>query len=298
MQNLRRYFRRAWLLHAYLIASFFFLPVQGLWAEVRQGSLDSNGFHDFDYDDLNDNQQYDEGEPLTYVNSDSDLLTDAQERTLGSDIYNPDSDYDGLTDSDEAVSLASAGWQSSPTDWDTDDDGYSDHDEFWGCYSVNYSTTPPYHSGWSYMDWDGDGTFNYQDAYPFDPQNATFTDSDGDGSYDGFDSDPWNSALWDDFNSNGTNDFEEQSQPSSDADNDGHEDASDSHPNNANLWSDWNDNGINDDQHSDSDGIPDESDSHPQNTVSVTGSTSCLMRQPDLGRGNLKQRDVSAAAGL
>jgi hypothetical protein len=267
MNSFRRFSRRAWLLHGYLIAMLVLLPVLPAVADWRQGSLDANGYHDFDYDDQNDNQQWDQEEPLVYVNSDSDNLNDAEERAWGTDINNPDSDYDGLTDFDEALSLRAGGWISSPTDWDSDDDGYADSDEFWGCYSVNYSSYPPVNGGWTYTDWDADGVLNHQDAYPFDNTNAAYSDSDGDGSYDQYDTDPSNSSLWEDYNRNGQNDSTENTTPSPDSDGDGHEDGNDSHPGDAARWTDWNNNGVNDDQHSDGDGVPDENDSHPNNTA-------------------------------
>ncbi|MFN0078450.1 MAG: hypothetical protein ACKVY0_18490 [Prosthecobacter sp.] len=267
MNTFRSWSRRAWLLHGYLLAYLVLLPVLPAVADWRQGSLDTNGYHDFDYDDQNDNQQWDQEEPLVYTNSDSDNLNDAEERAWGTDINNPDSDYDGLTDFDEALALRVGGWVSSPTDWDSNDNGYADGDEFWGCYTVNYASYPPTNSGWTYMDWDADGVLNYQDAYPYDNTNAAYSDSDGDGSYDQYDTDPSNSSLWEDYNRNGQNDSSENAAPPPDSDGDSHEDGSDSHPSNAALWSDWNNNGINDDQNSDGDGVPDENDSHQNNAA-------------------------------
>lgn len=234
------------------------LPVRAEW---RQGSVDESGFYDFDYDDANNNFQFDPGEAQVYVDSDSDYLSDFEERSIGSNIYNPDTDGDGLTDFDEVSGLYSVGWVSDPTNWDSDGDGYSDGDEFWGCYTVNYHNNPSGEAGWNYFDWDADGASNYQDAFPFDPLKSSYVDSDGDGSYDDYDSDPQDANLWEDFNRNGINDSEEVFY-SADDDGDGYDNSSDSHPNDPALWSDWNYDGSNDQQDSDGDGVPDENDSH------------------------------------
>lgn len=169
-----------------------------------------------------------------------------------------------------------------PNNWDTNDNGYSDHDEYYGCYTVEYSQVG---MGYSYYDWDGDGYKNHEDSHPFDgglyndwddngyndDYNPGYdpggsSDSDGDGYYDEFDSHPYDSSLWNDWNYNGTPDDQENGPGEMDSDGDGHWDYYDSHPYDQTLWEDWNGNGTNDsseEEDSDGDGYLNSNDSHP-----------------------------------
>jgi RHS repeat-associated protein len=205
--------------------------------------------------------------------SDLDGLTNAQEVAFGSDPIQRDSDYDGLTDADErdlTPAILGGLTTTDPWDWDSNDDGISDHDAYWSWQSglspnVNYSNlTPPSPLPVDYYrDLDGDGTLNLWDYAPTDstvtsppadpgsgtgtPPDPSTTDSDWDGHMDASDSHPNTSWLWEDWNYNGTNDSQEPPPPS-DSDGDTHYDTSDSHPYNPSLWEDWNGNGTNDSQ--------------------------------------------------
>jgi len=202
--------------------------------------------------------------------SDGDGLPNWFEEWLGTSPGNPDSDYDGISDYDEIYLT-----YTNPLNWDSDGDGFSDHDAWYGCWAVNHNEVG---FGVTVYDWDGDGLYNHEDQFPFDPNNDSgsgWMDSDGDGVDDGSDSHPWDSSLWNDWNYNGINDHEEDpSTGPTDSDGDGVEDDYDSHPWDSSLWNDWDLNGINDHEEvadppdpyttdSDGDGHLDAYDSHP-----------------------------------
>ena len=205
------------------------------------------------------------------LDSDSDGLQNSAELLFGSDPYQIDADFDGLTDQVER-DYADPTAPFDPWNWDSDGDGYSDHDRYYqrltGCMlQVNYHSLAP-GSFYSYSDADGDGIKNHEDGAPLnfdrdgdatpnwqdgpayfsgvggqwmdDPWNGNGPpppgDADGDGYNDLNDSDVGNSALWTDF------------------DHDGHNAADDSHPQDGALWSDWNYDGDNNDTDGDEDG--------------------------------------------
>ncbi len=202
-----------------------------------------------------------------WEDSDGDGIPNWFEELLETSPGNPDSDYDGISDGDE-ITLTGT----DPLNWDSDGDGFSDHDAWYGCWAVNHNVVG---FGTALYDWDGDGLYNHEDAFPFDPFNGTGSgviDSDGDGVEDGSDSHPWDFSLWNDWNQNWINDHEEGSSgPSSDSDGDGVADDADSHPWDVSLWNDHNQNGINDHEESssptttdsDGDGYFDADDTHP-----------------------------------
>ncbi len=277
----RSWSRRAWWLHLWLIASLLLPPLSLTQAGVgsyTQNDPISGTPVEYHYEDINDNGVWDSGEPSwpesEFGDNDSDGLEDGRETYWGTSPYVPDSDYDGISDGDEVNLLGGPANGYSPTHWDTNSDGYSDHDHFYNCFTVNYNTLG---TGSSYYDWDGDGTTNPNDLWPTDYYNGGSppeSDSDGDGVYDSSDSHPSNNSLWNDWNNNGTNDDQEGgggSDPTTtDSDGDGHYDAYDSHPSDSSLKSDWNYNGYNDEVDpyldSDSDSYPNSSDSHPSDS--------------------------------
>ena len=264
MNSFRRFSRRAWLLHGYLLASMILWPVptvRSYW------TWDTTTNAKVEITDPPVGDSWWEGD------SDGDGLTNAEEVVFGSDPFQKDSDYDGLTDSDERdltrVLYYGAG-TTDPWNWDSNGNGHSDHDEYWAWQSglalnVSYDgQTPPSPLPTDYYrDLDGDGTSNLWDYAPTDsgvtsppadpgsgtstPPDPTTTDSDGDTHYDSSDSHPSLNYLWEDWNDNGTNDSQEPPPPS-DSDGDGYFDTSDSHPYNPSLWEDWNGNGTNDSQ--------------------------------------------------
>ncbi len=214
-----------------------------------------------------------EGEPTqnpAVMDSDGDGLSDWLEQYFGFSPGNPDSDYDGLSDSFEL-------WTSntSPINWDSNSDGYSDHDAYYGSWNVQHHTAG---FGVTVYDWDGDGFYNPNDSWPFDFNNGSvpvpWSDIDGDGIHDNADpypSDPLNGSSpplssdmdldgipdsmdthpndafrSSDHNNNGHNDGNDTPY-NTDTDNDGHFDGNDTDPNNAALWNDqFPRNGIND----------------------------------------------------
>lgn len=271
-------------MHAWLIAGIILMPVLPLGAEYRmrkEWDSGSSAWKYFSYNDANNNGVKDSGESQTEVQAlddpDMDGLTNEEEFVCGTSPYNIDSDYDGITDGDEVNTLGGAAGGYDPNLWDTDGDGYSDHDEFYNCTSVNYLTDG---MGSSYYDWDGDGWKNPDDSHPFDSilfsdwdgdgynygsEPTGPMDSDGDGHEDGSDSHPYDSAYWNDWNYNGTPD-DQESGGGSDSDADGYDDPSDSHPYDNSRWNDWNDNGYDDyweGEDADGDGFLNLGDSHP-----------------------------------
>jgi RHS repeat-associated protein len=134
-----------------------------------------------------------EGDSWWEQDADGDNLTNAQEALFGSDPFRIDEDFDGLTDQVEH-DFSDPTAPFDPWDWDSDDDGFSDHDEFYQAvqgYSpvVNYHafSTGAFHTYYdadgdglhnqddsdpANMDRDNDNVFNWQDSYPDDPNNG------------------------------------------------------------------------------------------------------------------------------
>ncbi|MEZ5386724.1 MAG: hypothetical protein R3F13_14525 [Prosthecobacter sp.] len=183
MNRFRSWSRRAYLLHVYLIATLFLLPAP--WG--RSEWIDS------DSDTLNDSWQ--DAESLVYsmedlnlqdLDIDHDGAYNDEELNYGSDPFDLDTDDDGLNDGDE-IHMANEqyGMGYSLTNWDSNGDEVSDHDDFYGCFSVTYPGGQlPAFDGSTYSDYDGDGIKNPFDPYPADPYN---NDADGDGIDDDID---------------------------------------------------------------------------------------------------------------
>jgi hypothetical protein len=186
MNTLRRFSRRAWLLHGYLIASLVLLPVPFV----------HSGWIDTDTDAVNDTWE-DTANSSSYtlaqldaldadLDIDNDGAYNSEELAYGSDPFDLDSDDDGLTDGVE-IHLAIQGSSKaySLTAWDSNGDAVSDHDDFYGSFSVTYpgGQLPPF-SGARYSDYDGDGIKNPFDLFPADPLN---NDADMDGIDDNSD---------------------------------------------------------------------------------------------------------------
>ncbi len=277
---LRRWSHQAWLIHGILFASLILGPNR-VGHAVPLGTFDvrdeSGGLIETrQFEDWNNSGSYEPGEnSWLYDNQDSDNdgLWDAREVVWSTDPFNPDSDYDGITDGNEVDLLGGPGQGFNPIQWDSDVDGYSDHDELYGDNRVHY---PSQGGGYSYYDWDGDTVKNPEDSHPLDSSLTTdwnnngtndemdtpSTDYDGDGYEGTDDSHPNDISLWNDWNYNGTND----DAPSEDLDGDGVINGSDSHPQDSLRWYDWDDNGFNDNPEGNDDGDPanNASDSHPQ----------------------------------
>ncbi len=239
---------------------------------------------EYEFDDVNGNNIWDADETRHLLDQDDDGLPWSLEVLIGTDPGSFDTDMDGLDDGLEYDLHLNPdnGGNYNPVTWDSNNNGYSDHDEFYGCTSINYNVMG---SGYSYFDYDGDGLENQDDAWPDDSSNGAYTpsadptntDSDADGVMDAYDSHPNEPSLWNDWNGNGYNDDNDPTQPpytdpwTTDSDGDGVMDMYDSHSGDPNLWNDWNWNGVNDDAeppdpyttHSDSDGVADAYDSHP-----------------------------------
>jgi hypothetical protein len=252
LEWLRRLSRRAWWLHALLIGQLALLPCplsRGVWVEV---DTDGDGWVDSGYEDGVSEGSAEDAQELAEPDADGDGLSDAEEIALGSDPHNPDSDYDGLTDADE-VRLTGT----SPLLADSDGDGISDYNAFYGNAAVDTLWAG---EGVTPYDWDGDGLHDPVDPDPYSAENLG--DGDGDHVPDPEDSHPLDPVLWCDWNGNGVNDDAEAD--GADLDGDGVSDATDSHPADPDLDNDWNDNGI-DDEHEDwdGDGVSNLQDSHP-----------------------------------
>ena len=254
----RSWSRRVPILHGVLIAQMILMPFppssQAVWVPA---DADGDGVFETGYDDgtPDPNAPADPPPPPT-DDSDGDGLTNAEEAAAGSDPYNPDSDYDGLTDADE-VNLTGT----SATITDSNGDGVSDYNEFYGNYAVDTDTSG---TGSSPYDFDGDGIADPVDPDPLSPQNDP--DSDGDYVADSQDTDPYNPAVWSDHNGNDINDDAET--PSADIDGDGVSNETDSHPADISLSNDWNYNGTNDqDEDWDGDGVTNLQDSHPNSNT-------------------------------
>ncbi|WP_078815215.1 hypothetical protein, partial [Prosthecobacter debontii] len=237
------------------------------------------------YEDWNENGEFDPGDELYWEysgsdsDSDNDGISDLREAAWGTNPYNPDTDYDGITDGDEIDLLEGLGGGYDPRLWDSNANGYSDHDEAYGYYEVNYNVVG---QGYSYYDWDGDGYKNPEDSHPLNSslycdwndngtndgeEGGSPDDSDNDGHLDPDDSHPFDPSLWDDWNENGVSDTAEAEM---DSDGDSYNDLFDSNPHDSSLWDDWNNNGVNDSEEGpweemdyDGDGYLDIDDSHP-----------------------------------
>jgi hypothetical protein len=184
MNSFRRFSRRAWLLHGYLIAMLVLLPVPA----VRSGWIDtdSDAVNDSWEDTANSTSLSVASLDAASIDIDNDGAYNSEELTYGSDPYDLDSDNDGLTDGDEIhLAIEMGGKNYSLTAWDSNGDSVSDHDDFYGCFSVTYPGGQlPAFTGATYADYDGDGIKNPLDAYPADPLN---NDADMDGIDDGSD---------------------------------------------------------------------------------------------------------------
>jgi hypothetical protein len=247
MNTLRRFSRRAWLLHGYLIASLVLLPVPFV----------HSGWIDTDTDAVNDTWE-DTANSSSYtlaqldaldanLDIDNDGAYNSEELAYGSDPFDLDSDDDGLTDGVE-IHLAIQGSSKaySLNAWDSNGDAVSDHDDFYGSFSVTYpgGQLPPF-SGARYSDYDGDGIKNPFDSYPADPLN---NDADGDGIDDS--TDP---ALGDGSNASPHNGQSWYGGALADNDNDMI----------LNFWDQWPGNASNGSNDSDGDGIDNGSDPFP-----------------------------------
>jgi alpha-tubulin suppressor-like RCC1 family protein len=240
------------LVHSLLLAvlPFSLLP-PALGVNLETYYDEDNGYT-IQFEDWNENGVWDDEEFWWYddggMDSDGDGMSNNRELAWGTNPYCPDTDGDGINDRDELDLLGGLYEGYDPREWDTNGNGYSDHDEAYGYYEVDYNANGP---GDSYFDWDGDGIKNVDDSHPFD------------------------SALWNDRDNNGTNDHEEYEDPYdptvTDTDGDGVFDDIDSHPSDVLLWNDWNDDGYNDDWEQDfygdvdNDGHYNGEDSHPLN---------------------------------
>lgn len=221
------------------------------------------------YEDWNYNEQWDIDE-LWWVDtgstldSDNDGLTDAREAAWLTNPYNPDSDYDGITDGDEVDLFGGISAGFHPLYWDTNSNGFSDHDEAYGFYGVDHNTVG---QGYSCYDWDGDGFKNPEDPDPFVAQLDPLGDDDMDGYENAYDSHPYDPTLWYDWDGDGHNEeAPNEPDPLADDDIDGHANQRDSHPWDSALWSDWDSDGFNEGEgpwdDRDGDGYLNEIDSH------------------------------------
>ncbi|MGV3662057.1 MAG: RHS repeat-associated core domain-containing protein [Prosthecobacter sp.] len=245
MNTFRSWSRRAWLLHAYLVASLFLMGpvpvVNSYWTDA-----DNNGQKEWVEDPPPE-------ETLWWgTDSDGDFLANDQEAVFGSDPYRIDADFDGLTDFVER-NYYDPTQTLDPWKWDSDDDGYSDHDEYYQ-YVQGYMPVV-YYPGlggtfYSYYDADGDGIRNPDDTEP------TVMDRDNDGILN------WLDSYQDDpFNGGGGG---SGGGPPPDSDIDGIPDDQDPFPwgshwhNGVEYGGNWAD--------SDGDGIPDAADTTPNGT--------------------------------
>ena len=147
-----------------------------------------------------------EGDSWFDQDSDGDSLTNSQEAVFGSDPYQIDADFNGLTDQIER-DYADPSAPFDPWNWDSDGDGYSDHDEFyqrlWGWQpQINYLNLTP-GGFYSYADADGDGTKNPEDwDFNVDRDNdGTVNWQDGSPSFNGVGGmymDDANNGVWQD----------------------------------------------------------------------------------------------------
>ena len=165
--------------------------------------------------------------------------------------YQADADGDGFGDYDDSCPNTLATEISdvnefgcSPSEWDTDGDGYFD----------NMDMFPADSSEW--LDSDGDGLGDNSDAFPNDANETTDSDSDNIGdNADAFPNDP---LEWLDTDGDGVGDngdvFPENLSEWSDSDGDGYGNNTDAFPLDPSEWSD-----------SDGDGVGDNTDVFPSN---------------------------------
>ncbi len=254
MKAFRSWSRRAYLLHGYLIAALVLHPCT--FARTEWIDTDSDAVNDTWEDTANSTTytlaQLDAINPSLDI--DGDGATNSEELANGSDPFVLDTDGDGLNDGDE-IHLANEQYNRgySLTAWDSNGDDVSDHDDFYGCFSVTYPGGQlPAFSGATYSDYDGDGIKNPFDPYPTDPTN---NDADGDGIDDSTDpalgdasnQSPYNGMAWygnalGDDDGDAILNFWDQwpadpSNGSSDSDGDGIDNSSDPFPNDHSNYS-------------------------------------------------------------
>jgi hypothetical protein len=269
MNSFRRFSRRAWLLHGYLIAMLVLLPVP----MVRSGWIDtdSDAVNDSWEDTVNGTSLSVASLDATSIDIDNDGAYNSEELAHGSDPFDLDSDNDGLTDGDEIhLAIQGSGKAYSLTAWDSNGDDVSDHDDFYGCFSVTYPGGQlPAFSGASYADYDGDGVKNPLDAYPADPLN---NDADMDGIDDG--SDP---ALGDSTNTSTINGQAWGGDALGDGDNDAI----------LNFWDQWPGDSSNGSGDSDADGIDNSTDPFPGVYSNYSGANGIYWYGDVLGDADL-----------
>ena len=267
MNTFRRFSRRAWLLHGYLLASMILWPVPTVrsywtWDTTTNAKVQvPDPPLTVEVIDSETGISNTIPNPWWELDGDGDGLTNAEEASFGSDPTNFDSDYDGVSDKDErdlTPGMHGDLYSSDPWNWDSNGDGYSDHDTYWAWISGTtnvvhyYSLSPPHPLPTTYYyDADSDGYRNHQDAYPLDGTQWEFpdptdNDADDDGHDDDQDSHPDDSTQWDNW------------PVDNDSDDDGHDDDQDSHPNDNTQWDNWPP-----DTDADDDGHDDDQDSHP-----------------------------------
>lgn len=206
MNTLRRFSRRAWLVHASLIFALALLLPEGAAGYWSTWSA-TDGYYT---GSMNEYENPPEGDAWWSADSDEDGLANEQEVYLGTDPYLGDTDGDTLTDGDEVSSyftrpdLADSDGDSlsdleemffyftDPLSADTDGGGRNDWDEVISGSNPGDSSDdqPPSENTdpWS-MDSDGDGVSDARewsigtDAYGYNDWWSI--DSDGDGVSDG-----------------------------------------------------------------------------------------------------------------
>lgn len=219
-------------------------PLPSGWA--YWSDTDSNGLNDT-WTDPNTSQSITLADlNLQSADVDNDGATNDEEAAEGSNPYSFDTDLDGLSDGDE-LHLVKPALGVSLTNWDSDGDEVSDHDEWYGYSFVTYpgGQLPSFLNA-SYSDYDGDGLKNPFDLNPMDPTNGV-GDSDGDGLLDSSDPYPfdynnysfinyiyWYGDVLGDADSDGTLNWEDPSpyppSPPPDSDGDGWDDSADPFP--------------------------------------------------------------------
>ena len=202
MNTFRRFSRRAWLLHGYLLASMILWPVPTVrsywtWDTTTNAKVQvPDPPLTVEVIDSETGISNTIPNPWWELDGDGDGLTNAEEASFGSDPTNFDSDYDGLSDKDErdlTPGMHGDLYSSDPWNWDSNGDGYSDHDTYWAWISGTtnvvhyYSLSPPHPLPTTYYyDADSDGYRNHQDAYPLDGTQWEFPDpTDNDADDDG-----------------------------------------------------------------------------------------------------------------
>lgn len=242
MKSFRSWSRRAWLLHGYLIVVLALMPapsVRSVWIDT-----DSDTIKDSWEDTVNSTTHSMAALDAMNLDVDGDGAYNSEELNYGSDPFDLDSDNDGLNDGDEihlANEQAMKGY--SLLMWDSNGDGVSDHDDFYGFTGVTYpgGALPSFPNA-TYSDYDGDGIKNPFDPYPMDPTN---NDGDGDGITDDVDPAPQDASNTSSYNGTAWH-----GNALGDADYDGV----------YNFWDAWPDDSSNGSNDSDNDGIPNDTD--------------------------------------